>query len=488
MRIQTKTNPAAVETADAVVFFLHAEHEASALGAPFRGLNTEEFSGKHSQLCVVHTQGKLAAPRALLVGLGPRKECSLPKLRRAVVAATKRLREIGVVRPAFDAGAAERAGVIAEAVVAAHYDFDEFKPSKAPPKTKFARATIHVSPGEVRDAGAAVERGRIIGETVNWTKAIANQPANVIYPAELARRAMGLARELRGRLSCRVLDRRALERGGFGGLLAVGGGSAREPRLIALEYRGGNASQKPFALVGKAITFDSGGICIKPGDKMEEMKWDKCGGCAVLGIMRAAALLRLPVNLLGVVAAAENMPSATSYRPGDIVTTRSGKTIEVINTDAEGRVILSDALAYACERKPEAIVDFATLTGACVVALGHNIGGLMGNDPALRQRILRASEATGERVWELPLEDEFREMVKSDFATVKNSAGRYGATLTGAAFLQAFVTEGVPWAHLDIAGPAWVSDTKPHHEKGATAFGVRLMIEMLGRVSRQVSR
>ncbi|MCX6910567.1 MAG: leucyl aminopeptidase [Verrucomicrobia bacterium] len=482
MRIQTKTITAAAESSDAVVFLLHAEQKASALGAAFRDLNAEEFSGRPGQLCVVHTQGKLAAPRALLVGLGPRKDLTLPKLRRAVVTATRRLRETGVRCAAFDAGDAERAGIIAEAVVAAHYDFDDFKPSKTPPAARLSLATIHVSPGEARGAAAAVQRGRVVGETVNWTKAIANLPGNVIYPAELARRAVALARELRGRLRCRVLDRRALERGGFGGILAVGSGSAREPRLIVLEYRGGSRSPKakPFALVGKAITFDSGGICVKPGDKMDEMKWDKCGGCAVLGILRAAALLRLPVNLLGVIAAAENMPSATSYRPGDIVTTRNGKTIEVINTDAEGRVILADALAYACERKPEAVVDFATLTGACVVALGHNIGGLMGNDAALRKRLQRAADATGERIWELPLEDEFRDMVKSDVATVKNSAGRYGATLTGAAFLQAFVEEGVPWAHLDIAGPAWVSDLKPHHEKGATAFGVRLMIELLG--------
>ncbi|MCX6900313.1 MAG: leucyl aminopeptidase [Verrucomicrobia bacterium] len=483
MRIQTKTTPAAAQSADAVVFFLHAEQKSSAFGSAFRDLNAEEFSGRLGQLCVVHTQGKLAAPRALLVGLGPRKDLTLPKLRRAVVMATRRLREIGVHCAAFDAGDAERAGVIAEAAVAAHYDFDDFKPSKAPSKTKLSLATIHVSPGEARAAAVAVERGRVIGETVNWTKSIANLPGNVIYPAELGRRALALARELRGRLHCRVLDKRALERGGFGGILAVGSGSIREPRLIVLEYHGGSRSPKakPFALVGKAVTFDSGGICIKPGDKMEEMKWDKCGGCAVLGIMRGAALLRLPVNLIAVIAAAENMPSATSYRPGDIVTTRSGNTIEVINTDAEGRVILSDALAYACEQKPEAIVDFATLTGACVVALGHNIGGLMGNDPALRKRIQRASDATGERVWELPLDDEFRDMVKSDAATVKNSTGRYAGSITGGAFLQAFVEEGVPWAHLDIAGPAWVSDAKPHHEKGATAFGVRLMIEMFSR-------
>ncbi len=481
MRLQTKTTPAASGRADAVVFFLHDRQKPASLGAAFRAVSAEEFAGKPGQLCVVHTQGKLPAPRALLVGLGSRKGFAPPKLHRAVVAATRHLRRIGVQRAAFDAGDAKRAGVIAEAVVAAHYDFDEFKPSKAPPKTKLAAVTLHVRDAEAKAATDTVTRGRILGETVNWTKSIANLPGNVIYPATLAARAQALAREMRGRLRCRVLDKRALERGGFGGILGVGVGSAREPRLIVLEYRGGRAGRKPFALVGKAITFDSGGISIKPSEKMDEMKWDKCGGVAVLGMMRAAALLRLPVNLLGIIAAAENMPSATSYRPGDILTTRSGKTIEVLNTDAEGRVILADALAYACEQKPQAIVDFATLTGACVVALGSEIAGVMGNDAALIKRIVRASGATGEPVWELPLRDQFREMVQSDAATVKNSAGRYGGALTGAAFLQAFVDEKVPWAHVDIAGPAWVADAKPHHEKGATAFGVRLMVELLSR-------
>jgi leucyl aminopeptidase len=481
MRLQTKTTPAAGERADAVVFFVHAGQKLAALGRAFRDVSVDEFSGKPGQLCVVHTQGRMAAPRALLVGLGPRKDFTLPRLHRAVSAATRHLRKIGVQRAAFDAGDAKRAGVIAGAVVMAQYDFSEFKPSKAPPRTKWVIATLHVREGEAKAAAAAIERGWVIGETVNWTKSIANLPGNVIHPASLAARAQAMAREMRGRLRCRVLDKRALERGGFGGILGVGSGSAREPRLIVLEYRGGRAGRKPFALVGKAITFDSGGISIKPSEKMDEMKWDKCGGVAVLGMMRAAALLRLPVNLLGVIAAAENMPGAASYRPGDILTTRNGRTIEVLNTDAEGRVVLADALAYACERKPQAIVDFATLTGACVVALGSEIAGVMGNDAALTKRILRASDATGESCWELPLRDQFREMVQSDAATVKNSAGRYGGALTGAAFLQAFVDEKVPWAHVDIAGPAWVSEAKPHHERGATAFGVRLMVELLSR-------
>jgi leucyl aminopeptidase len=477
MKLQTKEIPAAAERGDAVVFFLHAEQKPAALGPAFRSITADEFGGQAGQLCVVHTQGKLPAPRALLVGLGPRKGFQLPALHRATVAATRHLRKIGVTRAAFDAGDAKRAGVIAEAVVMAQYDFDAYKPSKAPPKAKLVGATIHCA----GDAAGAVARGQTIGETVNWTKAIANLPGNVLYPAKLADHAKALARELPGRISCRVFDKRALERANCGGILAVGGGSAREARMIVLEYRGGRAKERPFALVGKAITFDSGGISIKPSDKMDEMKWDKCGGVAVLGMMRAAALLRLPVNLLGVIAAAENMPSATSYRPGDIVTTRSGKTIEVLNTDAEGRVVLADALAYACEHKPLAMVDFATLTGACVVALGNDIAGVMGNDAALIRRILRASETTGEQCWELPLRDQFRDMVKSDAATVKNSAGRYGGALTGAAFLQAFVDGNIPWAHVDIAGPAWVADAKPHHERGATAFGVRLMVAMLSR-------
>ena len=304
-----------------------------------------------------------------------------------------------------------------------------------------------------------------------------------MFPSVLADYARQLAKE--NNLKCTVLGKTALEKGGFGGLLAVGGGSAHEPHLIVLEYHGSHheSTQSPIALVGKAITFDSGGISIKPSEKMDEMKFDKCGGVAVLGAMRAIAQLKLPLNVIGVIAAAENMPSSTSYRPGDIVTSypgpdKRGVTIEVLNTDAEGRIVLGDALAYARERKPQAIIDLATLTGACVVALGTYAAGLFGNDELLLERIRAAGERTGERVWPLPLWQEYKDKIKSDVADHKNTGGREGGAITAAAFLARYVGD-TPWAHLDIAGTAWTTEERPYLAKGATGFGVRLAVDTL---------
>ncbi len=252
------------------------------------------------------------------------------------------------------------------------------------------------------------------------------------------------------------------------------GGARREGR---------SHDDRPIVLVGKAITFDSGGISIKPSDKMDEMKFDKCGGCATLGLMRAVAKLQLPLNVTGLIAAAENMPSATSYRPGDIVTSYRGKdpraiTVEVLNTDAEGRIVLGDALVYARQLGARAIIDFATLTGACVVALGEYAAGLMGNDEKLQEKIRAAATRTGERVWPLPLWQDYKDKIKSDVADIKNTGGRYGGAITAAAFLAKYVGD-TPWAHLDIAGTAWATENRPYLAKGATGFGVRLIADML---------
>jgi leucyl aminopeptidase len=280
-------------------------------------------------------------------------------------------------------------------------------------------------------------------------------------------------------MTCRVWDEAALKKEKFGGILAVGQGSANPPRMIALEYKGGRKDARPIVLVGKAITFDTGGISIKPADKMDEMKFDKMGGCAVLGAMKAIAALKLPFPVVGLIASAENMPGSRAYRPGDIVTSYDGKTIEVLNTDAEGRVVLADALAYArLHYKPRYMVDFATLTGACVIALGPHRAGLFTGDATLRQEIMKAGRSTGDQVWELPLGDEYDEMIRSDVALVKNTGGREGGASTAASFLKAWV-EDVPWAHLDIAGTAWTTRDLPHLEKGATGFGVRLIVEAL---------
>ena len=279
-------------------------------------------------------------------------------------------------------------------------------------------------------------------------------------------------------INAKLLDRRELERQGFGAMLGVAQGSERDPYLIVLEYRGGAEDEQPIALVGKGVVFDSGGISLKPGEKMDEMKMDMGGAATVLGTMQAAAQLKLPVNLVGVVPAVENMPSGTAMRPGDILTSLSGKTIEVLNTDAEGRLILADALTYVGRYKPRYVIDLATLTGACIIALGNHAAAVLGNHDGLIRKVLKAGESSGERFWQLPLWEEYAGQVKSDFADVKNIGGRAAGTITAAAFLQAFADQ-YKWAHLDIAGMAWADQGKAGQPKGGTGFGVRALINYL---------
>jgi len=468
-----------------IVFAFHKEQPSvpASLKPIVQRLTGKEFAGSDRQLLLVHTGGKagIRAARLLLVGLGKRTEFNLEKLRRATGNAVKRLRDLGLDRAGIqlqpDTPAALQA--VVEAAILAGYQFTEFK-AEEPGKLKTLTICVKT---DLAAAKQVVQRAQIIAESVNYTRAIANLPGNVVYPAVLAERARVLADEFN--LACLVFDKAALEKDGFGGLLAVGGGSSRDPHLIVLEYKGGPADQPPVAVVGKAITFDTGGISIKPSDKMEEMKFDKSGGCAVLGILRAAALLQLPVNLLGVIAAAENMPSATSYRPGDIVTSYRGDdargiTIEVVNTDAEGRVVLGDAIVYARQRGAQAIVDFATLTGGCVVALGNLAAGLFSTDAGLADQIQAAGERTGERCWPLPLWPEYRDKIKSDVADHKNTGGREASAIGGAVFLEKYAGK-VPWAHVDIAGTANTTEDRPFLAKGATGFGVRLMLDVLSQ-------
>ncbi len=311
------------------------------------------------------------------------------------------------------------------------------------------------------------------------TREIGNLPGNILYPQTLAARAA----EARARIKLKVtvFDERKLRAGGFGGLLAVGQGSERGPRMIVIEHLGGPKWQPPIALVGKAMTFDTGGISIKPAANMEDMIFDKCGGMAVLGAMSALARLGVKRNVVGLIASAENMPGGNAYRPGDIVTTYDGKHIEIINTDAEGRVVLADAIAYARrDCRAAAIVDLATLTGACCVALGEYAAGLFDSDETLRQRLLAAAEVTGERLWPLPIFPEHEDQIKSDVALIKNSGGRLGGASTAAAFLKTFA-EDTPWAHLDIAPVAHIGKDRPDCARGATGFGVRTLVEFVER-------
>jgi leucyl aminopeptidase len=473
----------------AVVLFAF-ENERLTGPASFRKLldtlSRKEFHGAEKQLVLLHTPGKagIRADRLLLVGLGKRDKFNPECLRRAVGPALKKLASAGIDHAALQI-AEDAVGPVVEAAELVNYRFTKFKASNDG-RLELKSLTLCLPRGsDLRAARQVAVHAQIIANAANYARDIANLPGNVVYPAVLADTARQLAKDCG--LKSTVLDKAALEKGGFGGLLAVGGGSAREPHLIVLEHNGGAKNQAPFALVGKAITFDTGGISIKPADKMDEMKFDKCGGCAVLGIMRAAAQLKLPLNLIGIVAAAENMPSANSYRPGDIVTSyrgadKGGVTIEVLNTDAEGRIVLGDALTYARERGASAIIDFATLTGACVVALGTFAAGLIGNDEVLQDKLRAAGERTGERVWPLPLWQEYKDKIKSDVADIKNTGGRDGGAITAAAFLSKYVDD-TPWAHLDIAGTAWTTEERAYLAKGATGFGVRLLLDVLSRWS-----
>ncbi|MBN2645095.1 MAG: leucyl aminopeptidase [Desulfuromonadaceae bacterium] len=341
-----------------------------------------------------------------------------------------------------------------------------------------ASVTIHLlSPSLPEDELESMARQRlVIAQGVALARDLVNEPSNVKTPAYLAQQAWDLAAELG--LKATILGPAALKEQGFGALLAVAQGSAQPPRLIVLEYGGGEQDEAPLALVGKGVTFDSGGISLKPGENMDQMKMDMAGGAVVLAVLQTAARLKLPVNLIGVVPAVENMPSGQATRPGDIVMALSGRSIEILNTDAEGRLILADALHWAAQKKPRAIIDLATLTGACIIALGHHAAAVLGSDEGLLKVLQEAGERCGERLWPLPLFEDYREQLKSKVADLKNIGGKAAGTITAAAFLSHFVAD-CPWAHLDIAGTAWEEQGKPGQPAGATGFGVRLLVDYL---------
>lgn len=321
-----------------------------------------------------------------------------------------------------------------------------------------------------------VQKTSIITDAVFFARDLVSAPANEMTPSILAAHAQKLAKKKN--VSCRVLDQGKMKALGMNALLGVAAGSHQPPKLIILEYAGGKKGVPPIALVGKGLTFDSGGISIKPAEKMDEMKTDMAGGAAVLAVIRAAADLKLPVNIVGLVPATENMSGGSALKPGDILKSYSGRTIEVLNTDAEGRLILADALSYASKYKPSAIIDIATLTGACIVALGEDVIGMLGTDDRMKKGIREAADVTGEMVWELPLWDHYHELIKSDIADYKNTAGRLGGAITGAAFLSNFAGDH-PWVHLDIAGPAWTTKDKAYIPRGASGVTVRLLVEFL---------
>ncbi len=370
----------------------------------------------------------------------------------------------------------ELAAALRHAVLAldeAAYRFLDFKSDKSKGAGTVTHVAFLAEPATAQTLDKALAQALAVASGVELTKNLANTPGNVCTPSYLAAAAQQLAAQDPD-LAVEVLERETMQQLGMGSLLSVAQGSEQPPKLIVLDYRQGADDAAPVVLVGKGVTFDSGGISLKPGEKMDEMKYDMGGAAAVLGIFKAVTAMRLPVNLIGLIPSVENMPAGNALKPGDIVTSMSGQTIEVLNTDAEGRLILCDALTYAERYQPAAVIDMATLTGACVIALARAPSGLLGNDDSLIQSILQAGEISGDRAWQLPLWDDYQDLLKSNFADMANIGGREGGAITAAAFLSRF-TKAYPWAHLDIAGTAWNSGDK----KGATGRPVPLVMQWL---------
>lgn len=444
-------------------------------------LRRGDIEGKLGTTLLLHNVPGLAAERLLLVGLGKEKDFRDKEYREAISAAIHTLNEIG----AFDATLTltelplrkrDLAWRIRQTVVMVQtslYRFDQFKSKRDEVRRPLRKITLSVeSRSDLAQAELALLQGQAMAHGMSLTKDLGNLPGNVCTPTYLAEQAVELSKNLP--LKVNVLEQQDMEALGMGALLAVARGSRQPPKLISLEYNGGKTGEKPVVLVGKGITFDSGGISLKPGPEMDEMKYDMCGAASVLGTLKAIAEMGLKLNVIGLIPTAENMPGGNATRPGDIVTSMSGQTIEILNTDAEGRLILCDALCYAERFDPACVIDIATLTGACVIALGHVATGLLANDDSLARDLLQAGQDAYDRAWQLPLWEDYQDQLKSPFADMANIGGRAAGTITAACFLSRY-TKKYHWAHLDIAGTAWKSGEK----KGATGRPVPLLTHFL---------
>lgn len=441
-----------------------------------------DLTGKSGETLVIHDVPGLAAQRLLVVGLGPAEKVNGRGVTKSLMTAlrmvtTRDKQRVTLAVPTNPEGGipGEYVSLAAQAAIVAGMGQDLYKAERG----RFAPAGVHLLVNDGDDVAVlkgAAEEGKRIGEAINLARELVNQPPNVVYPASFAKRAEGLAKE--NGVKCRVLDLAALKQERMGSMLAVAQGSAEDPRLVVLEYDG--VKEGPIlGICGKGVTFDSGGLSLKSNDNMMTMKCDMAGAATTLAAVLAMAQLKLPVRVRGLMGLVENMPSGTSFKLGDILTSRSGITIENLNTDAEGRLVLADVLNYALDLGVDYLVDLATLTGAVVVALGEDVTGAFTNNQEWCAKVVTAADQSGEDVWQLPMYDFYAELLKSDVADVKNVGGRWGGAITAAKFLEKFVG-GKPWVHLDIAGPAFASSSKPSREGGATGCLVRTLVE-LGR-------
>ena len=451
-------------------------------------IESEEFSGKESETAYFHLVGNngFKFRRLMLVGVGDEKDYGSPQVSQMAGTAVRTLRAKNVktvaVVPRVSGKDEETAKRAVEGAFIAIFDPDKYRTVEKEEKT-VDRLVVVIEDGDQDALDRGVKTGTVVGEAINFTRDLANEPGAYMTPTDMAERARDIANEFG--LSIDVLDEARMEQEGMGSLLSVTRGSDEEAKLIILKYTPANVQsddKELLSFVGKGVTFDSGGISLKPGENMELMKYDMTGAATVLGVMRAIAQLKPPIPILGVAPCTENLPSGKATKPGDVVKAMTGKTIEIINTDAEGRLILADAIAYAKKLGATRVIDMATLTGAVSIALGDVNAAVLGTDQDLIDEIISAGREVGEKFWQLPLDKEYSKQIKSDIADIKNVGGRKAGTITAAAFIKEFA-DGLAWAHLDIAGTAWGDDAKPYRSKGPTGIAVRTLLRIVDRAS-----
>lgn len=495
MKISVKSGAAEKESTDIIVISLFENtkkipSELSSLDKASGGfisnlLQNKDFTGKLNETVMIPTYKKAIPKRILLVGLGKTTELSSDKVRQAAGTATRVIQGKKFKSPSMLLYKTEYKGIsieditrsVVEGVLLSLYNFTMYKTLKKEDKDVINNFTLIVYKKDVLAKVKSVAKNtQTVAEAVCFTRDIVNMAGSDATPTFLANKAKEIAKKTG--VKCRTLSRPDMKRLGMGGILNVSRGSSQPPKFIILEYNTRKKNNDTIVLIGKGVTFDSGGISLKPGANMDLMKADMAGAAAVLGAFKAISNLKPATHIVGLVPCTENMPSGSALKPGDIIKCMSGKTVEILNTDAEGRLILADAIAYAKRYKPDAVIDLATLTGACVAALGTFTSGMLGNNDKLKERVKHAGEKSHERVWELPLWKEYYELIKSNIADIKNTGGRYAGTITAACFLGEFV-EDFPWVHLDIAGTFLVEKDTPYIRKGATGVGVRLLTRLI---------
>ena len=445
-------------------------------------ISNKEFKAVVGARLIIPTMGKGPMKKIMLMGLGKKEKFNNEIARIVSAKAALKVREMEISEFSIlpysnlDEGLIE---AISEGIALSLYSFNRYKTNDSGEESKVKQVTILINTDKNK-IQPIIDRTGLLVNAVNLARDLSNLPPNDCSPSQLASIAVSVGTEYG--LKTRIVERYEMESLGLNGIVSVGKGSQNPPKLIILEYHGSTDDRKPYLLVGKGVTFDTGGISLKDHDKMDEMKFDKSGGCNVVAIMKAVASLKLPINVVGIIPSVENMPSSTSYRPGDIIKMYNGKTVEVLNTDAEGRLILADALSFGiASYNPKAVIDLATLTGACIIALGTNVAAVIGTNKKFIDELHQVSDRTGEKIWELPLYEEFNEQIKSSIADIKNIGGRPGGAITAAAFLSNF-TNDIPWIHIDIAGTAWTQEgtyERSYNPKGATGFGVRTIVKLL---------